>query len=96
MEYSVPNIPPWQLQRPHVNTSLTEYKKHSTDSVVFQRHINVLRDVYSNYEDIYTDGSKDDNKVAAATVTQEFNVQTRLSDQVSIFFCRIAGNSACS
>lgn len=85
MKYSVPNIPPWKLKKPHVNISMTEFKKDSTDSAFLKNNFNLLRDVYANYVDIYTDGSKNDDKVAAASVTEGLNVQTRLSNQASIF-----------
>lgn len=69
-DYNIPKVPPWKLDRPLIDLSLTKFPKTSTDSLVFQNLFGELRDKYSDYRDIYTDGSKDDNRVAAATVTK--------------------------
>ena len=84
-DYNTPKIPPWTLDRPLIDLSLTKFPKASIDPLVFQNLFGELRDKYNDYRDIYTDGSKDDNKVAAAAVTKDLNIQVRLSNCASIF-----------
>jgi ribonuclease HI len=84
-QYRVPNIAPWLIKRPQINLSLSEYPKALLDPLEFQKMFNELKDLYSDYTAIYTDGSKDNNKVAAAVFTRGLNVQVRLSNAASIY-----------
>jgi ribonuclease HI len=45
--------------------------------------------VYHTYNSLYTDGSKDADKVAAAAVTRSSTLQCRLPDRASIFTAEI-------
>ena len=44
-----------------------------------------LKSCYSDYRAIYTDGSKDKNRVGAAATTEQLNAQVRLPGNASIF-----------
>ncbi len=48
-------------------------------------HFHRLRDEYKDHEPLYTDGSKDDDRVASAAVGKELSVQVRLIDGASIY-----------
>ena len=65
----VPSIPSWKLHQPEVNLSLTNDKKDCTDALLFRSKFVELKGQYEGYNAIYTDGSKDGNKVAAAAVS---------------------------
>ena len=82
---TVPSSPPWKLCQPVVNLSLTKDKKDCTDALLFRTKFLELKDGYKDHHAIYTDGSKDGNKVAAAAVSADCQAQVRLPDQASIF-----------
>ena len=84
-QYSVPRVPPWKMMRPYVDLSLSVYPKEKTPPILFQSEFTSLQEKYEDYKAIYTDGSKDGEKVAAATVVQGLNIQVRLQDNTSIF-----------
>ena len=84
-EYGLLATPPWQLVKPRVNLSLSTHKKSNTNQLIFLQAFNELRDFYSDYKAIYTDGSKDGITVAAATVTPSTTYASRLHDGSSIF-----------
>ena len=84
-KHSLLTTPPWQLVRPNVNLHLTRFKKSTTNQLVFQQEFLEFLNQYPSYQAIYTDGSKDGEKVAAATVTPTSKMGTRLPDDSSIF-----------
>ena len=79
------DIPPWQLLKPKVDTSLSEYKKSETNPVVFKQKLSELKQSKPITTEIYTDGSKDQGKVAAAAVTKNEIFSARLPNEASIF-----------
>jgi ribonuclease HI len=84
-KYSVINIPPWQLRRPTIDTSLTRLEKSKTDPLVYRTGFDNLREKYENFLCAFTDGSKSDNGVTAAAFSSKFFLQIRLPDEASIF-----------
>ena len=68
MPVSHSKIPPWKLLKPEKDTSLSEFKKTETNPLVFKQKLAELKDSRQTGIEIYTDGSKDKNKVAAAAV----------------------------
>ena len=66
-------------------THLANYDKEQTPSYVFKQEIAIIRDLYPEYHCIYTDGSKCNEKVACAYVTEVGTISLRLPDNVSIF-----------
>jgi len=84
-QYLTPSIPPWKLKLPTIDLSLSSYPKESTHPLVFQSLFDNLRDSYTGYKAIYTDGSKDNDRTAAAAVSEGLNVQVRLLDGASIY-----------
>ena len=79
------DIPPWQLLKPKEDTSLSEYKKSETNPVVFKQKLSELKQSKPITTEIYTDGSKDQGKVAAAAVTKNEIFSARLPNEASIF-----------
>ena len=78
-------IPPWKLIKPKVDTSLSEYKKSETNPAVFKQKFFEIKQAKHSTIDIYTDGSKDQNKVAAAAVIEHDVFSARLPNEATIF-----------
>jgi hypothetical protein len=78
-------IPPWQLLKPQVDTSLSENKKSETNTAVFKQNLFELKQSNPSTIEIYTDGSKDQGRVAAAAVTKNEIFSARLPNEASIF-----------
>jgi len=69
--FSIPSTPPWLLTRPAVNFTLHCSDKSNTSPAVFKHCFYELCHEYKNYYRIFTDGSKEGNRVAAAVVHQD-------------------------
>ena len=65
--------------------NLTVNKKATTDPLIFKSQFLEIQEKYCLYEQIYTDGSKDGKKVAAAAVLDGESYQFRLPNNASIF-----------
>jgi len=65
---SIPSTPPWLLARPAVNFTLHCSDKSNTSPEVFKHRFYELSHEFKNYYRIFTDGSKEGNRVAAAVV----------------------------
>ena len=85
--YRIPNRPPWYLKVPTVNLSLLDFKKDSTDPSELCARFAEIRDIYSSYKAIYTDGSKVLDRVACAALCPEAKCQkqARLPGSASIY-----------
>jgi len=82
---TVPESPPWKIDRPEVDLSLKQHKKGSTSDLVFQNQFGELRDKYRHCKEFYTDGSKSQDRVAAAAVGHSSQCLIRLPDTASIY-----------
>ena len=83
--YVVRKTPPWKLIIPTVCFDLCKYKKSETDPTLYRLHYSELLESFTDYTHIFTDGSKDGDKTAAAFFCQSFEFSKRLSDKTSIF-----------
>ena len=83
--YTLMKTPPWKLIVPTVCFDLCKYKKSDTDPTLYRLHYSELIESFTDYTHIFTDGSKDGDKTAAAFVCQSFEFSKRLPDKVSIF-----------
>jgi len=81
----IPNTPPWLLTRPAVNLTLHCSDKSNTPPEIFKRRFYELCHEFKNYYRIFTDGSKEGNRVAAAVVHRDNTECVRLPDTASIF-----------
>jgi len=68
---SIPSTPPWLLACPSVNFTLHRSDKSNTSSEVFKHRFYELSHEFKNYYRIFTDGSKERNRVAAAVVHRD-------------------------
>jgi len=82
---SIPTTPPWLLTRPEVNFTLHCSDKSNTPPEIFKHCFYELCHEFKNYYRIFTDGSKEGNRVAAAVVHQDNTKCVRLPDTASIF-----------
>jgi transposase len=78
-------IPPWKLIKPKVDISLSEFKKSETNSVVFKEKLSEIKQSKLSEIAIYTHGSKDKNRVAAAAVIKNDIFSARLPNEPTIF-----------
>ena len=83
------NIPPWTLRFPEVNLSLSNFKKSDTSSDFFKEEFFRIREEHGDFIQIYTDGSKDDNKVGCAAFEKSFISNIRLPEKASIFTAEV-------
>jgi ribonuclease HI len=81
----IPDIPPWIWKSPQFIYDLAKSKKETTIPEIFKVQYNEIKQHFYNYEYIYTDGSKQNNRVAAAAVTEDETFSFRLPDNSSVF-----------
>ena len=82
---SLPDDPPWTVQKPNIDLYLTHQKKHLGDDCLFLSLFAELKSYYTDHRAIYTDGSKTENRVAAAATSDGLSAQVRLPGNASIF-----------
>ena len=84
-EQIISDVPLWTVNSPTYIYDLASDKKASTSPIVFQTKYREIKNTYYNFERIYTDGSKDGKRVAAAAVPDGDIITFRLPDNASIF-----------
>jgi len=82
---SILSTPPWLLTRPGVIFTLQCSDKSNTSPEIFKHRFYELCHEFKNYYRIFTDGSKEGNRVAAAVVHRDNTKCVRLPDTASIF-----------
>ena len=88
-QHTVPEVPPWTMKTPNVLFDLCNDKKSETSSVEFQSKFSELKSQYPDHIPIFTDGSKDGDKVGCASVSHLHTYKMRLPDKSSIFSAEI-------
>ena len=83
--YHLPLNPPWTLYLPTVNFKLHTGKKTSIDPDTFKLQFLDLLNTYPDYTCIYTDGSKEGDRVSSAAVSGQSVMKCRLPSSASIF-----------
>ena len=80
----IPENPPWLNPKPIFNSELAQYKQSETNPLLIQQHFAEIRSVTSEYFAIYTDGSKDGDRVVvfgqgrfSSTTICQFDLQCR-------------------
>ena len=86
---SIPDVPIWDSKPVTVDFTLSEFDKSSTSSTIFKSRFNELRQKYSDFCHIYTDGSKVERKVASAYVCPSGTRSYRLRNGCSIFTAEV-------
>jgi len=85
----IPKAPPWSGQCPHIDWSLSKMKKGETSPEIYLSKFKEIMHYHRHYKDIYTDGSKVDETVAAAAISEEFVCSSRLADRSSVFSAEV-------
>ena len=88
-ETVIPEVPPWTLHQPRVNLDLSKLCKKDTSSLVFIQKYNEIKDEHSYCTPIYTDGSKDNDRVGCAAIISNISIKQRLPSNASIFTAEI-------
>ena len=81
----IPKIPSWLNPKPIFNFEDKQYKKSETHPLLIQQHFAEIRSVISEYSAIYTDASKDGDRVPSAAVFGQQVYSVRLLSASSIF-----------
>jgi len=69
---------------------LVHLKKDRTDASIYKQHFMEIQEKYRDFIPIYTDGSRDGNSVASATVfPSDSIVSMRLPDSASVFTAEV-------
>ena len=84
-KHSISDIPAWCITKPTVLFDLHNNKKSLSNSHLLKQDFQELKSLYSEYQHIYTDGSKVEDKVGCAYVSGSHHEKIRLPDGSSIF-----------
>ena len=79
------DIPSWCITKPTILFDLHNSKKSLSDSHVIKQNLQELQSGLSDYQHIYTDGSKVEDKVGCAYISGSHHEKIRLPDGSSIF-----------
>ena len=82
--FSLPSKEPWAQNSPKIILDLHRNKKSEVDSHFFKSEFLEIKSTFKHYISIYTDGSKQDEKVACAVI-RNFTDSIRLPDRSFIF-----------
>ena len=83
--HAVPEVPSWCIRKPTINLSLHSGKKSESNPHLLKENFHELQSNYSDYEHIFTDGSKEETKVGCAAATYNDCKQMRIPDGSSVF-----------
>ena len=84
-KHFVSDIPPWCIRKPNILFDLHTYKKTASNSNIMKQNFQVLQSRYTEYQHIYTDGSKDGEKVGCAVLSGNHCNSLRIPDGSSVF-----------
>ena len=83
--FKLPVYEPWTIDPPNIIFDLNINKKSMTNPLFYQTKFLEIKSQYKDYISIYTDGSKQDNKVGCASVHEQETAKIRLPDHSCIF-----------
>ena len=84
-KHFTPNIPAWCVKQPDTLFHLHSGKKSESNPHMLKDDFRRLQSRYKNYQQVYTDGSKEDSKVGCAIISGNHSNMTRLPDCSSVF-----------
>ena len=87
-EETFPEDPPWILTTPKTNFSLAQFKKETTNPLVYKQGYLELREKFPEHKHIFTDGSKSEFGVASAALMQtvpDTSLTLKLPSEASIY-----------
>ena len=85
----ISEVPPWILHQPKVILDLSNLSKKDTPSPVFFQRYNEIKNEHSFCTPIYTDGSKDGDRVGCGTIINNISFKQRLPSNASIFTAEV-------
>ena len=87
MRHTLSEIPSWCIRKPTINLSLHSEKKSESNPHLLKQHFYAaaLQSYYSDHKHIYTDGSKDEEKVGCAAAKCDDCKTMRNPDGSSVF-----------
>ena len=83
--HRISEVPLWTSKSPTYLYNLASDKKATTDPMIFKTKFLEIKEQYYTHEEMYTDGSKDGEKVASAAILDGESYQFRLPNNSSIF-----------
>ena len=83
--HSVSEIPSWCIRKLTIDLSLHSEKKSDSNPHLLKQNFHELQSYYSDHEHIYTDGSKDEEKVGCAAAKYDDCKRMRIPDCSSVF-----------
>ena len=83
--HSVSEIASWCIRKPTINLSLHSEKKSESNPHLLKQNFYELESYYSDHEHIYTDGSKDEEKVGCAAAKYDDCKTMCIPDGSSVF-----------
>ena len=84
-KHFTPNIPAWCMKQPEILFDLHSGKHYESNPQKFKDDFRKLQSRHRNYQQIYTDGSKDDSKAGCAVISDNHSNMQRIPDNSSIF-----------
>ena len=88
-EIIISEVPPWIVHNPKVLLDLSDLSKKDTPSPVFIQKFNEIKDEHSYFTPIYTDGSKDNDRVGCSAILTNINIKQRLPSNASILTAEV-------
>ena len=88
-ETVISEVLPWTLYQPRVNLDLSNSCNKGTSSLVFIKKCNEINDQHSYCTPIYTDWSKDNDRVGCAAIINNISIKQRLPRNTSILLPRL-------
>ncbi|MCG8078476.1 MAG: reverse transcriptase-like protein, partial [Candidatus Thiodiazotropha taylori] len=84
-KHETAEIPSWCIKKPTIIFDLHDGKKSESNQDLLKQNFQILQSRYNDYQQVYTDGSKDGDKVGCAYVSKDTHQTLRLPDGSSIF-----------
>ena len=84
-KHFTPNIPAWCVKQPDILFDAHSGKKSESNPHILRDDFRRLQSRYKNYQQVYTDGSKEDSKVGCAVISDNHSNMQRIPDDSSIF-----------
>ena len=85
VNHKISGVSIWTFKSPTYLYNLASDKKATTDPMIFKTKFLEIKEQYYTHKEIYTDGSKDGEKVASAAILDGELYQFRLPNNASIF-----------
>ena len=79
-KHFTPNIPAWCMKPPELLFDLHSGKKSESNPHILKDDFRKMQSRYKNYQQIYTDGSKEDSKVGCAVISDYHSNMQRIPD----------------